>query len=167
MFLSFLLAGFTVSAAPGDPIVLTAKIEGANRTGAVLAATPISAEGKEAIEAWLADPGRGAVRLQIQGVQNPGDNVIGFRVFLNKPDADWLTPLADPHYVTSVAFGQGGEDGFVVSLGGTIRQFTTAKILDLGKPLVITLVPVADEEGQAPKGRALVVERVAVVIAEK
>jgi hypothetical protein len=48
-----------------------------------------------------------AVRLSVHGVAvHGGDDVIGFKVFLNKKDATRDTPLSDPHYVGSFALGE-------------------------------------------------------------
>jgi hypothetical protein len=48
-----------------------------------------------------------SVRLAVRGVAVRGnDNVVGFKVFLNKQDATPETPRTDPHYVGAFALGE-------------------------------------------------------------
>lgn len=64
-----------------------------------------SAPAADAITAEGTEESTGTLRLDVEGVEAPMDNLdVGVRVFLNLPDADASTPHTSPHYVSSFTF---------------------------------------------------------------
>lgn len=97
------------------------------------------------------------LRLEVKGVEPPGNPDVGVRVFLNLPEADASTPTDDPHYVTSFAFfeheGDHGEHehgarAFYANITPTIRRLQEAGLYSMGDPLETTLVTVPIVPGE-------------------
>jgi hypothetical protein len=91
---------------------------------------------------------KSTVRLTLGGVTPPVDRkaILGFKVFLNKPDATTATPLDDPHYVKSVEFAptrDGTPQAFAFDIVRTLvalKKSDQLDILDPEKPLNVTIV---------------------------
>jgi hypothetical protein len=91
---------------------------------------------------------KATVRLTLGGVTPPAErkSIHGFKVFLNKPDATAVTPLDDPHYVTSKEFAPTTDDtpqAFAFDILKTlvaIKKSEQLDILDPEKALKVTIV---------------------------
>jgi hypothetical protein len=77
-------------------------------------------------------------------VINNGKSPKAIRVFVNKPDATEATPIDDPHYVFSSAFGTRKVEAYsfsdVRNIAPVLRQLHARKELHLNQPLTLTLV---------------------------
>ena len=93
------------------------------------------------------------LRLEVQGVDPPGNPGVGVRVFLNMPEADASTPTDDPHYVASFSFfehedeevhgeHEHGPANHYINATPAIRRLQEAGLYNMGDPLETTLVTV-------------------------
>jgi hypothetical protein len=87
------------------------------------------------------------VRLKLE-VSPPEsrESILGFKVFLNKPDATAATPVDDPHYVTTKVFATTRGDipqAFIFDVLKTLAALKKSEkldIMDAEKPLKLTIV---------------------------
>ena len=93
------------------------------------------------------------IRLVIDGVKIISGQSAGFRIFVNRPDADADTPTTDLHYAASVAFYPSGPteqaSTYVVDLIETLKSLAATGQLANSDRLAVTLVAIPAEG--APK----------------
>jgi hypothetical protein len=89
------------------------------------------------------------VELVIEGVKTISGQSTGFRVFVNKSNANADTPITDIHYAASVAFFPSGTSGqvssYVVELRDTLKALAATGKLAKSDRLAITFVAIPAE----------------------
>jgi hypothetical protein len=109
------------------------------------------------------------VRLSVDGVVPPANEaLVGFRVFVNKPDATAQTKASDPHYAGGLAFSPTASSepqSFVLNIAPALSKLQSQAKLDLSKALEVTLVPIpADQAHPLPENLSVPVKKVNVSV---
>lgn len=110
------------------------------------------------------------IRLEIT-VEQPGDDIEGFRVFLDKPNADFATPTDISEYVGTVSFyaGTPGENTtFLFDLEKFKSPFSPKETsCEDEQKLILSIVPIKNERDKLPTSNLLVKDISFVVTPEK
>lgn len=123
--------------APSQKLTFTFKPEiAAHSTGALVGGT---------------SPNWKNVRLTLNGTRVLCAPAKGVRIFLNLPEADQMTPITDPHYVSSLAFFPGlsgscdeaAKQTFKINLQDTFLNLLAQGRVNERSPLMVTIVPIA------------------------
>jgi hypothetical protein len=107
--------------------------------------------------------GNAALRLAVE-VVHPGDEWLGFRVFLNLPAGAKAAEPRSPQYLGSVSFYccRGEQKTFYLDMGETILRLKKARLWRAGAPITLTLFAIPLDEREAPKGKGIAVRKVTI-----